>query len=121
LARKGKPISEAAKLRYTKENHSMYGKNHTEESRLKMSLSRKGKKKKQSHCDNISKGLTGRKRKFSETSGSNSSQAKGVVDTETGIFYHTMMEVCIASNLKPSYLYTRFSGYLKIKTKFSLR
>lgn len=93
------------------------GLKHTEESKLKMSNSHKGKKLSESHKLNIKQsGLLVKRDKYALSEffkGANNHKSKIVIDLETGIFYDTLNEATIAKCLH----YKRVSSYLSGKRK----
>lgn len=117
-----KSIREKRKNRvYPKgENAYAYGRHHTEEAKIKLSESRKGKK-----FPNLSKALKGRiiseewRKKVSEGCRlGNAPKAKIVLDTQTGVFYSCAKEVCDLYGFHAGTFRDKLRGEIKNKTQF---
>lgn len=89
----------------------MYGKKHTEESRRKMSLSGRGKKK-----SNITKSRMSESKKGGKNPmyGVLPKVARLVLDLETGIYYDSIKEAAFSKSIKE----TTLRGYLNEKSKY---
>lgn len=95
---------ETRQKRIEKNIKPMLGKNHSEESKLKMSESHKGKIMSKEHKNNISKVLKGN---------TYSKLSKILLDTQSGIFYDSINKALIASNIN----YSTLKGMLQNKFK----
>lgn len=101
----------------------------SEEVRIKMSKSRKGKKFSEEHKQKISNALSGKKKsdnhvkKMSESrigkiTGDKHHNSKIVLDTSTGIYYSSAKEASIANNINHSTMKSRLNGKCINKSQF---
>lgn len=101
----------------------------SEEVRIKMSESKKGRKFSEEHKRKISNALKGKKKseahlkKLSESragrlTGDKHHKSKIVLDTSTGIYYSSAKEASIANNIKYSIMTYRLSGICVNKSRF---
>ena len=105
--RSGK-MSEETRQKLIKSNTKpMLGKTHSEESKLKMSESHKGKIMTEEHKNNISKVLIGN---------TYSKLSKILLDTQSGIFYDSINKASVALNINYSTLKAMLQNRFKNKT-----
>lgn len=105
--RSGK-MSEETRQKLIKNNtRPMLGKKHTEEAKLKMSKSSKGKKKSKEHTSNIIKGLKGN---------TYSKLSKILLDTQSGIYYDSINKASFALDINYSTLKAMLQNRFKNKT-----
>jgi group I intron endonuclease len=102
-------ISEETRLKMSEskkgDKNIFYGKKHSEETKEKISNSHKGKKHTEEH-----------RRKVSENNAKNMS--KTVLDLNTGVFYNSAKEVSDLYNLNHSTLRSQLNGTNKNNTQF---
>ena len=102
-------ISEETRLKMSEskkgDKNTFYGKKHSEETKEKISNSHKGKKHTEEH-----------RRKVSENNAKNMS--KIVLDLNTGVFYNSAKEVSDLYNLNHSTLRSQLNGTNKNNTQF---
>ena len=103
---------------------SKKGKKISDEAKLKISKFNLGKKLTQETKNKISKGNTGKtfddkfKKEISDRMlGGGNHQSKIVLNTETGVFYETIKDAAISINMKPKTLSSLLNGYCKNKTR----
>lgn len=117
-----KAIQEAAKNRQSVsgENNPFFGKTHTEETKRKISESRKGKR-----YPNLSLAMKGRiasnetKQKLSKARKyGGAPKAKTILDTNTGVFYSCAKEVSDLYGYTTSTFRAKMNGRLKNNTQF---
>ena len=105
--RSGK-MSEETRQKLIKNNtRPMLGKQHSKETKLKMSESSKGKQKSKEHKINISKGLL---------NNTYSKLSKILLDTQSGIFYDSINKASIALDINYSTLKAMLGNKFKNKT-----
>ena len=109
--RSGK-MSEKTRQKLIKNNiKPMLGKTHSEESKLKMSMSKKGIKLPEEWRDNISKSLIGN---------TYSKLSKIVLDTQSGIYYDSISKASFALGINYNTLKAILQNRLKNKTNLIL-
>lgn len=87
------------------------------QTRLKMSKAKLGKKFSKEHRDKIVKANTGQKRE--SASGGNHSGARMVIDNNTGIYYDCIKDASFAIGIKYQTLYAYLNNVCKNKTNMA--
>lgn len=105
--RSGKMSEETRQKLIRNNTRPMLGKQHSKETRLKMSSSSKGKQKSKEHKTSISKGLLGN---------TYSKLSKLILDTQNGIYYDSINKASIALNINYSTLKAMLQNRFKNKT-----